>query len=51
VQRLEIVQVDALRQLLGCACSSGHRSSVAQCHHGVDPSQYQQGNGERHVHQ
>src|ERR1039458_3405281 len=51
MQSLEVIKIDALRQLLGCACSSGHLSSVTQSHHGMYRSQSQQCNRKRNMHQ
>lgn len=40
-QRLEVVKIDALRELFGGACSSRHRPSVTQRHHSVHTAQHQ----------
>ena len=49
VQRLEVIQMDALREFFLGAYSSGHL--VPERHHGVYRAQYQQGDGEWNVHQ
>ena len=49
VQRFEVIQIDALREFLGAAGSSGHL--ISEGHYGVHGAQDQKGDGERDMHQ